>query len=210
MRAIYPRFDGTLTCKRGWSVVYLILKRGCNSFPGAAYVIESAKMANSRFESMNEEEIAHLFDDKNSKNTKKNRKRQVVCFLKRLLARKESKVLQQQRNWQLFCQNTTSPLKVLKIFWMSNKTIIEWDWVWDVKNCEEGVWGPPSKKYEKLQMQQMKIWPKTGSVSTITTTSKMISNFDADHDPYCIRFKCFQGTKHFIQVNNHESKWFET
>ena len=78
---------------------------------------------------MNEEEIAHLLDDKNSKNTKKNRKRQVACFLKRLLTRRESKVLQQQRNWRLFSQNTTSPLKVLKIFWMSNKTIIEWDWV---------------------------------------------------------------------------------
>ena len=47
---------------------------------------------------MNEEEIAHLLDDKNSKNTKKNRKRQVACFLKRLLTRRESKVLQQQRN----------------------------------------------------------------------------------------------------------------
>ena len=30
---------------------------------------------------MNEEEIAHLLDDKNSKNTKKNRKRQVACAL---------------------------------------------------------------------------------------------------------------------------------
>ena len=47
--------------------------------------LESAKMAKSRFESMNEEEISHLLDDKNSKNTKKNRKRQVACFLKRLL-----------------------------------------------------------------------------------------------------------------------------
>ena len=52
--------------------------------------LESGKMAKSRFESMNEEEIAHLLDDKNSKNTKKNRKRQVACFLKRLLTRRES------------------------------------------------------------------------------------------------------------------------
>ena len=42
--------------------------------------IESAKMANSRFESMNEEEFAHLLDDKNSKNTKKIDRDKSIAF----------------------------------------------------------------------------------------------------------------------------------
>ena len=37
-------------------------------------------MANSRFESINEEEIAHLLDDKNSKNTKKIEKDKSFAF----------------------------------------------------------------------------------------------------------------------------------
>ena len=42
--------------------------------------LESAKMAKSRFESMNEEEISHLLDDKNSKNTKKIEKDKSLAF----------------------------------------------------------------------------------------------------------------------------------
>ena len=42
--------------------------------------LESAKMANSRFESMNEEEIVHLLDDKIAKTLKKSKKTSRLLF----------------------------------------------------------------------------------------------------------------------------------